>query len=111
MSLSNKKVLCIGNQSSQTDKFVTLLAKKNHSVNKGLVNDPGVEIQTNGFNHTSLADIDIFDLETFALKFDYIIYIKQNIKTYDDEELYYTTRHAIVYIENRLKLPVDTMKV
>jgi hypothetical protein len=106
--LKDKKVLCIGNESEQTNRYVNLLAQKNKSRNLGLITQNQLLVDSVGFYHTSLADIDILDLEKFILNFDYVIYIKQPKNSYSDEELYLTTEHMIVFIEKRLKIPMHT---
>ena len=102
--------MCIGNQTEQTDKLVSIIAKQNKAESYGLLSDCTVNTK-NGFYHTSVSDIDILDLEKFVLQFDHIIYIKQPIENYDNEEMYYTTRHAIIYIKNRLNIPIETKEI
>jgi hypothetical protein len=105
--LKDKKVLCVGNANDKIDKIVSILASKNKSANKGLLTNHLQIIKENGFYHTSLADIDIYDFENFVKQFDHVIYFKQSLDEYDNEELYYTTRHAIIFVQNRLTIPLE----
>lgn len=79
------QILCIGNQTSDTDSRTTNLAKLENSINLGLVSSVNYSIMGDGYWHTSLADVEYSSMIEFAQKFDQVIFLDQqdiNDQTY-----------------------------
>lgn len=109
--LNNKLVLCIGNNTAQTDQLTQQQAISNHTINYGLVY-LFPEQANKGFYHTSLADCgDVSTLLALADNFDHIIFFKQPASTYDDETAYTLTSHAVSLIEIRLEKPTSVIEI
>ncbi len=110
--LNNKRVLCIGNNTSETDKLTTQHALVNSSINYGLVTSILQNFETVGFYHSSLGD---FENVTNFLKliklFDHVIFFQQPKETYDEITTYQLTIHAINLAESRLDIIVDRVEI
>ena len=66
------KILCLGNNLENTDKFVSILAKKSGVANNGLVESHLFEPTSEGYYHTSLVDVNLGGITALASKFDRI---------------------------------------
>jgi hypothetical protein len=80
----NKKVLCIGNNLSDTDAQVFQLAKTSESTNHGLISDTSSIPENNGYYHSSLYDIDFKNLLNLSQYFDEIVILDQPASSWDD---------------------------
>lgn len=105
--LNNKRVLCLGNTSRDTDTLTTHYAKENQSTNRGLVEDLTQSITEVGFYHTSVCDIGKDGVLELAKQFDHVLIFDQPIDSYDCEESYHKTKHAGMLIKNRFKISTD----
>ena len=75
----NKKILCLGSNSEDTDNQTALLAKENNTINHGLIADP-TYIPTNvGYYHTSIIDTTFGDITQLAKYFDTIQLLDQPV--------------------------------
>lgn len=110
--LNNKRVLCIGNNTPETDKLTTYHARINSSVNHGLVTSILQNFETAGFYHASLGD---FENVTNFLKliklFDHGIFFQQPKETYDEIITYQLTIHAINLAESRFDIIIDNVEI
>jgi hypothetical protein len=110
--LNNKRILCIGNNTAETDALTTQYALSNSSINYGLVTSTQQSIDAIGFYHTSLADFSaVTDLLTLVELFNHVIFFHQAKETYDDITAYHLTVHLINLIENRLGITVDRIDI
>lgn len=98
--IEHKKVLCLGNNTSNTDTLVKEYTSKYNLINRGLITDPTIEIH-NGFYHTSLADIQQHDFLSLLKKFDAMVILNQPQETYDNIELYTATKNLVFLLRNR----------
>jgi len=71
------KILCIGNQTVDTDIRTSHVAEINGSVNHGLVVDAQFQPNCLGYWHTSLADYDYNTIFKLALQFDSVYFLDQ----------------------------------
>jgi len=93
------KVLCLGNNSAQTDKLTDNLASQNQSINHGLLSDNDLVI-SEGFYHTSVYDIPPEKIVMLSKKFDRIIVLDQSVETWDHPTAYYNTINLKKHIDN-----------
>ncbi len=85
MQVSNKKILCLGNNSLATDQSTTKLSIADQTINHGLVVDINFLPTDPGYYHTSIYDLDFGDLLIFAEKFDEIVVLDLPIDTWSDD--------------------------
>lgn len=69
----DQKILCLGNNSEDTDRRTTFLALKNKTNNHGLVADASFVPTVPGYYHTSILDIPFGGILTLAKHFDCVI--------------------------------------
>ena len=93
------KILCLGNNSAQTDKLTENLALEHQSINQGLITDINKSF-CKGFYHTSVYDILPENIIILAKKFDRVILLDQSIETWDHPTAYYNTINLKKHIEN-----------
>jgi hypothetical protein len=106
--LNNKLILCIGNNTRQTDQLASEVAAKYQTVNLGLLTSTTAELQEQGVYHTSLGDLgSVTPLVNLAAEFDHVLFFNQSADSYSDERTYDLTKFAIELIENRLEIPVE----
>lgn len=94
----DKKILCLGNNNSDTDQQVTKLASKDLTVNHGLLTQIQ-EITKPGYYHTSVADMIPGDIVNLSAQFDQIVLINQPLKQWSHPVLYNKTIHVIEILQ------------
>ncbi len=88
------KILCLGNNTQDTDNKSKLLAKINKSAFFGLIDSPDVSIEP-GYYHSSIYDIDFGELIDLAKKsFDRVVVLNQNKDSYTHPDAFYLTIKA-----------------
>ena len=87
----NKKILCIGNETSSTDLLVSNLANLNNTINYGLISDQNFIPINNGFYHTTILDLVISDLITVSKRFDQVMLLDQPVKEWPHPKSLLTT--------------------
>lgn len=105
--LNNKKVLCLGNNTLHTDLLTNTLAQKFNSINHGLIAVSDFTVQQLGFYHSSLHDLDKFNMLNLAQQFDHVILFDQPLESFDCDTVYYETRHIFNLISSRFKIPTE----
>lgn len=88
------KILCLGNNTEDTDNKTTVLATAAQSTNYGLLSEleQPLEIPTNsGYYHTSVYDIDYGRLVDLAREFDSVIVLDQPVEQYSHPDAFYKT--------------------
>lgn len=73
----NKKILCIGNNTSDTDNRTSNLAEIAGTINYGLIDRPDYEPLLPGYYHTTVIDLPEGEIYKLAEKFDLIIMLDQ----------------------------------
>ena len=110
--LNNKRVLCIGNNTSETDKLTTQHARANSSINYGLVTSILQNFETIGFYHSSFGDFEnVTDFLELIKLFNHVIFFQQPKETYNDITTYHLTVHAVNLAEGRLDITVDRVEI
>ena len=89
------KVLCLGNNTEDTDKRTTEIANKDNATNFGLLSNLGNDINKEcfdvGYYHTSVYDFNVLKLSSLTTKFDKIIILDQPRDEWDHPNAYYNT--------------------
>jgi len=83
------KILCLGNNGTNTDRFVSYLARS--SVNNGLVEDSDFDPANEGYYHTSIADINFGGIVKLSKKFDQIQMLDQPFNQWTSWKLLLST--------------------
>lgn len=110
--LNNKRVLCIGNNTPETDKLTTQYAQINSSVNHGLISSIDQTVDAVGFYHSSLGDFNnVTNFLDVVKLFDHVIFFHQPKETYDDVTTYQLTVHAINLVEGRFDINIDRVEI
>jgi hypothetical protein len=93
--MTTKKILCIGNNTTDTDSKTSQLAKQNNSKSFGLLTElNGHIIQSEfdpGYYHSSVYDIQYSQLLELAKQFDSIIILDQPAEQYSHPDAFYQT--------------------
>ena len=106
----NQKILCIGNETEDTDQQVSRSAADNDTVNHGLIQDPLFVPAEPGYYHTTLADIPPGAVAHLASYFDQIKMLDQSKESYPHWKSFIgtfrlmydleNTGHSVVYRDN-----------
>lgn len=95
-----KKILCIGNNSQDTDDLVTDLAKHNHTKNYGLVSDSKFNPCEFGYYHTTLVDIPFGGITELAKQFDQIILLDQPAEQWTSHKILLASYKVMKHLES-----------
>jgi organic radical activating enzyme len=94
------RILFLGNETADTDLRVTELAKKDSTVNHGLVSNPVQDISLEGYYHTSVVDLTPGDIINLADKFDKVIMLDQPKENYKHYKAVITTVRLMFDLED-----------
>ena len=72
-----QKILCLGDNSIDTDQKVSVLANENQTVNHGLINDKLFIPKESGYYHTTVADLQLGEIVNLSQYFDTILMLDQ----------------------------------
>ena len=98
----NKKILCVGNETEDTDILVGQLAKENLTTNHGLITSEHFIPKETGYYHTSVADISVGGIITNLVKnFDLIIMLDQHIDSYPHWKTFVHTFKLMIELEKK----------
>jgi MoaA/NifB/PqqE/SkfB family radical SAM enzyme len=93
----NKKILCIGNETTDTDSKVSALG-----TNHGLSPGPDFVPDVAGYYHTSLADLSAGDIVIdLAPHFDSILMLDQDIESYPHWKSFVNTFRLMIELEQK----------
>lgn len=96
-----RKILCVGNETEQTDVMVSELAAAQGTPNHGLISQGSFVPQHTGYYHTSIADIPPGEIViNLAGKFDSIVMLDQNIDSYPHWKSFVNTFRLMVDLEH-----------
>lgn len=107
--LKDKKVLCLGNNTRETDQLTTKLAQNYECINHGLIEDCDFSPEKTGFYHSSLHDLDKENMLELASRFDHVILWNQPKESYDNITVYYETKHILNLISMRFKIITEIL--
>jgi hypothetical protein len=90
----DKKILCLGNNSADTDLMVSELAKQAGATNHGLI-DQICNIELFGYYHTTVADLIPGEIVTLSNQFDHVMLLDQPPESWSHPVLFSKTIHLI----------------
>jgi pyruvate-formate lyase-activating enzyme len=93
------KILCLGNNGSNTDQMVSLLAHDHNSINHGLVDDPDFVPELPGYYHTTVVDVPWGKLITLAQRFDTVLMADQPASEWTHKKCLQATYKFMVELE------------
>ena len=106
----NQKILCIGNETEDTDHLVSQLAQNHSTINHGIVTDKSFVPVYAGYYHSTVADIPSGGVAQLASNFNQIIMLDQPKESYPHWKSFIgtfrlmydleQTGHAVVYRNN-----------
>ena len=100
--MTDKKILCIGNETEQSDHMVTTIATPACSINHGLISSSDFVPMTGGYYHTSIADIPAGAIvQQLVNKFDQIIMLDQDIESYPHWKSFVNTFRLMLALEEK----------
>jgi len=102
----NKKILCLGSNTIDTDIRVLNLATNDKTINHGLLNADNSSILKSGYYHTSITDLSIGEILKLAGKFNKIILLDQPIEEWAHPTVLETTYKTMVDLD-QLRYPVE----
>jgi pyruvate-formate lyase-activating enzyme len=98
----NKKILCIGNETSNTDHLVSALAANDQTTNHGLITGDTYRLKDPGYYHTTIVDVApgsiVVDL---APHFDLILMLDQGIDDYPHWKSFVNTFRLMIDLEKK----------
>jgi len=95
----NKKILCLGSNSKDTDIQTTLLATQNNTTNHGLIADLTYIPNNIGYYHTSITDIPSGNIIQLAKYFDVIQLLDQPMEEWSHWKLLMSSYRLIVELD------------
>lgn len=99
----DKKILCIGNETSTTDQMVGNLASQHGAINHGLiVSVDNMCLDQPGYYHTSIVDVSPGDIVVeLAPQFDQIIMLDQDRDSYPHWKSFVNTFRLMLKLEEK----------
>ena len=98
----NQKILCIGNETEQSDFMTEEIAKTALSINHGLISSSTVNPTTAGYYHTSIADVSPGAIvQSLVKNFDQIIMLDQNVDSYPHFKSFVNTFRLMIELEKQ----------
>lgn len=95
----DKKILCLGSNTRNTDEMVSNLARNNNAINRGLIHN-GADIPINcGYYHTTITDLAFGEIINLANKFDQVILLDQPREQWDHWKSLLSTYKIMLELE------------
>ena len=105
------KILCLGNNDTDTDVRVTNLALQNQTINHGLITDDDFVPIEPGYYHTTILDITFGGIVQLASHFDQVIMLDQSQSQWTHWKPLLTTYKIMVELEKQFpNLKLDLTK-
>ena len=95
------KILCLGNNTSDTDEKASQLAIELGTVNLGLISTVGIR-PLPGLYHTSIYDLNLAQILELVEKFDKLILLNQPINQWSHPEAFYLTVKTADQAESKI---------
>lgn len=96
----DKKVLCLGTNSEDTDVQTSILAQQNNTVNHGLIDQQNFVPTEVGFYHTTVVDVPEGEIYKLSDYFDSIILLDQPIEQWSSYKLLLISYKLICNLDN-----------
>jgi hypothetical protein len=90
----NVKVLCLGNNSTDTHEQTTRLAHQSNHVNMGLITTNTI-INDDGYYHTSVFDLSSAEIKELLVQFNKLIMLDQPIDQWTHPDAFYLTAKIV----------------
>jgi hypothetical protein len=97
----NKKILCLGTNSQDTDTQTSVLAQSNETVNYGLISDAAIIPTNPGYYHTSIIDVSSGGIIQLAKSFDIIILLDQPMSVWTHWKLLLSTYKVMMELDKQ----------
>jgi hypothetical protein len=94
-----QRILCLGNETEDTDVLTTQLAVQNGFQNRGLVTDPLFVPELPGYYHTTVVDLNEGQIRNIAKHFDLVIWLDQSQDDYPHFKTFLRTFRLIKHLE------------
>ena len=91
----SQKILCLGNNSPDTDGKVSALAAQDQTINHGLIISPEFNPGESGYYHTSTADLSSGQIAVLSKKFDTIMLLDQPAEDWSHPTVFSMTTKLI----------------
>lgn len=95
----DKKILCLGNETEDSDTLTTELASLSGSINHGLVDDPLFVPMRPGYYHTTVLDLNEGQIRNISANFDSVIWLDQPQENYPHHKTFLRTFRLIKHLE------------
>ena len=95
----NKKILCLGNNTVDTNIKISELSKSNNTKNFGLIVDTNITILHPGYYHTSIYDLEIGKILELIKSFDQLIFLDQPREEWTHPDAFYLTVQLVKQAE------------
>lgn len=95
----NKKILCLGNNTVDTDIRVSDLASSDNTQNHGLINQHNFIPQRNGYYHTSVIDLPSGEIISIAKNFDCVVMLDQPTEEWNHWKLLLSTYRVVKQLD------------
>lgn len=93
------RILCLGNETQDTDNLTTQLALQTGLQNRGLITDPLFVPELPGYYHTTVVDLDEGQIKNLAQSFDKVIWLDQPQASYPHYKTFLRTFRFIKHLE------------
>ena len=93
------KILVLGNETSRTDELTSELAKTSNTINHGLISDPNLSIDRDGYYHTTVSDLTPGEIVQISNKFNRVIMLDQPKESYPHYKVFVTTLRLMYDLE------------
>ena len=93
------KILCIGNNSEDTDIKVSALAKAQSTQNFGLILDPAFVPDLPGYYHSSIYDLEVGELLKLVKNFNQLVFLDQPKEEWTHPDAFYRSVQVVKEIE------------
>ena len=80
--LHHQKILCIGNETEDTDNLTSKLAAESGMHNHGLISDAKFIPIEPGYYHTTVVDLNEGQIKNISSQFDRVMFLDQSQKSY-----------------------------
>lgn len=96
----DKKILCMGSNTRNTDEIVSEIALTNNTINHGLVDNDTFVPTHNGYYHTSITDLSSGTIISLSTKFDQIILLDQPKEDWNHWKSLLSTYKIMIELES-----------
>lgn len=100
------KILCLGSNTKDTDDRVSALAKANGMINHGLIDDPLLVTEVDGYYHTTIVDLTSGEILNLSKVFDKVVLLDQPAEQWTHWKLFLSTYKLIKEISKHTEIEI-----